>query len=81
MVRVWMQNTSPSRRKSWDAENSFVTVETDPDFGATQTRQLKTSDANTNDAWLSELGEYLGDSAQSSLGAVGVLVFHGTKIW
>ena len=32
----------------------------DADCGAVHTRQLKTSDAYFNDAWLSELGEYLG---------------------
>ena len=58
-----MQNRSTSRRKLRDPENTIVTVETESDFGASQTRQLKTSDAYFNDAWLSELGEYLGDSA------------------
>ena len=58
-----MQNTTTSRRKAWDAENSCNTVETDAACDATQTRQLKTTDAFTSDAWLSELGEYLGDSA------------------
>ena len=58
-----MQNTTTSRRKAWDAENSCDTVETDAACDATQTRQLKTTDAFTVMRGCLSYGSSWGDSA------------------